>query len=71
MNLSISLAGGRETNREGLSSGEREDLSPTPNPAGPVIRRKCGALCRRNRSGVPKGAGTYHRGERSSRAVHR
>lgn len=38
LNLSISLSGGKETNRDSLSSCERTGNSPAPNPAGPVRR---------------------------------
>lgn len=33
LNLSILLSGGKETNKDSLSSGERTGMSPAPNPA--------------------------------------
>ena len=33
LNLSISISGGKETNKDSLSSGERTGISPEPNPA--------------------------------------
>ncbi|KAL6253658.1 hypothetical protein P5V15_015473 [Pogonomyrmex californicus] len=43
LNLSILLSGGKETNQDFLSSGERTGKSPAPNPAVPpqgnVVRR--------------------------------
>jgi hypothetical protein len=41
LNLSISLSGGKETNKDSLSSGERTGKSPKPNPAD-LSARKCG-----------------------------
>lgn len=35
LNLSILLSGGKETNQDFLSSGERTGRSPAPNPAVP------------------------------------
>ena len=35
LNLSILLSGGKETNQDFLSSGERTGKSPAPNPAVP------------------------------------
>lgn len=33
LNLSILISGGKETNKDSLSSGERSGMSPAPNPA--------------------------------------
>ena len=38
LNLSILIRGGKETNRDSLSSGERKGMSPAPNP--PSLRRR-------------------------------
>lgn len=37
LNLSILLSGGKETNQDFLSSGERTGKSPAPNPAVPPL----------------------------------
>ena len=42
LNLSILLSGGKETNKDSLSSGERRGKSPAPNPRPAVGRGKCG-----------------------------
>ncbi|MEQ2259437.1 hypothetical protein XENORESO_011843 [Xenotaenia resolanae] len=42
LNLSILLSGGKETNKDSLSSGERRGKSPAPNPRPPGGRGKCG-----------------------------
>ena len=43
LNLSISLSGGRETNQDSPSSGERSGKSPSPNPRGArAPRGNCG-----------------------------
>ena len=41
LNLSISVSGGKETNKDSPSSGERTGKSPEPNPAERSVR-KCG-----------------------------
>ncbi len=43
LDLSISLSGGKETNKDSPSSGERSGKSPSPNPrAPPRARGNCG-----------------------------
>lgn len=42
LNLSILLSGGKETNQDSLSSGERRGKSPAPNPRPTGGRGKCG-----------------------------
>lgn len=42
LNLSILLSGGKETNKDSLSSGERRGKSPAPNPRPTGGRGKCG-----------------------------
>lgn len=42
LNLSILLSGGKETNKDSLSSGERRGKSPAPNPRPAGGRGKCG-----------------------------
>ena len=42
LNLSILLSGGKETNQDSLSSGERRGKSPAPNPRPAGGRGKCG-----------------------------
>lgn len=42
LNLSILLSGGKETNQDSLSSGERRGRSPAPNPRPAGGRGKCG-----------------------------
>ena len=42
LNLSILLSGGKETNQDSLSSGERRGKSPAPNPRQTGGRGKCG-----------------------------
>lgn len=44
LNLSILLSGGKETNQDSPSSGERTGKSPAPNPAAVlrVVAGKCG-----------------------------
>ena len=41
LNLSISISGGRETNWDSLSNGERTGKRPSPNPTS-LRRRECG-----------------------------
>ena len=41
LNLSISVSGGKETNKDSPSSGERTGMSPAPNPV-VTATRKCG-----------------------------
>ena len=41
LNLSISISGGKETNKDSPSSGERRGISPKPNPVA-LATRKCG-----------------------------
>ena len=41
LNLSILIGGGKETNKDSLSSGERTGISPKPNPAAQAVG-KCG-----------------------------
>lgn len=40
LNLSISVSGGKETNQDSLSSGERRGKSPAPNPRPPSRARE-------------------------------
>ena len=42
LNLSILISGGKETNQDSLSSGERRGKSPAPNPRPTGGRGKCG-----------------------------
>lgn len=42
LNLSILVSGGKETNQDSLSSGERTGKSPAPNPRPAVGRGTCG-----------------------------
>lgn len=41
-NLSILVSGGKETNQDFLSSGERTGKSPAPNPAAFSAAGRCG-----------------------------
>ena len=55
LNLSILLSGGKETNQDSLSSGERRGKSPAPNPRPTGGRGKCGVrktACPASRGGL-------------------
>lgn len=42
LNLSILVSGGRETNEDSLSNGERTGKSPAPNPPALAVDGTCG-----------------------------
>ena len=58
LNLSILLSGGKETNKDSLSSGERRGKSPAPNPRPPRARDmwRIGDGCR---PGVDRGPESF------------
>ena len=61
LNLSISLSGGKETNQDSLSSGERRGKSPAPNPR-PRGRGKCGVRKSAPRPAPRGGPSPFERG---------
>ncbi|GAA6073849.1 uncharacterized [Tachysurus ichikawai] len=42
LNLSILLSGGKETNQDSLSSGERRGKSPAPSLVSLTVNKRCG-----------------------------
>lgn len=54
LNLSILLSGGKETNQDFLSSGERTGKSPAPNPAVPPLGNVVFGRVRLSRGAAPR-----------------